>query len=85
IDDILSFIPMSRRVFEKKFIQIIGRTPHKEMQRIRVNRIKELLNETDLSLFEIAERAGFEHVSYMSYLFKRETGTSPALYRNMAE
>ncbi len=82
IDDILSFVPMSRRVFEKKFKKIIGRTPYKEMQRIRVNRIKELLGETDLTLLDIAERAGFEHVSYMSYLFKRETGITPALYRD---
>ena len=25
---------------------------------------------------------GFEHVSYMSYLFKRETGLTPVQYRN---
>ena len=81
ISDILSFVPMSRRVFEKKFKRIVGTTPYKEMQKIRVNRIKELLNETDLSLFDIAERAGFEHVSYMSYLFKRETGITPSMYR----
>jgi LacI family transcriptional regulator len=81
IDDILSFVPMSRRVFEKRFTDLIGRTPYKEMQRIRVNRIKELLKETDLPLFEIAYRSGFEHVSYMSYLFKRETGITPVLYR----
>lgn len=81
IDDILAFVPMSRRVFEKRFTDLIGRTPYKEMQRIRVNRIKELLKETDLPLFEIAYRSGFEHVSYMSYLFKRETGITPASYR----
>ena len=52
------------------------------MQRIRVNRIKELLRETDLTLFDIAERSGFEHVSYMSYLFKRETGITPVSYRD---
>ena len=43
--------------------------------------VKELLKETDLPLFEISYRSGFEHVSYMSYLFKRETGITPGLYR----
>jgi len=81
MNDILSFVPMSRRVFEKKFSDAIGRTPYKEVQRIRVNRIQELLNETDLSLYEIAERSGFAHVSYMCFLFKRETGVTPAEYR----
>jgi LacI family transcriptional regulator len=82
INDILYFVPMSRRVFEKKFENILGRSPHKEIQRVRVNRIKELLHDTNLTLFDIAERAGFEHVSYMSYLFKRETGLTPVQYRN---
>ena len=82
IKDILAFLPMSRRVFERTFENIVGRTPYKEMQRVRVNRIKELLHDTDLTLFDVAERAGFEHVSYMSYLFKRETGITPVQYRN---
>lgn len=82
LNDILSFVPMTRRVFEKKFLKRVGRTPYKELQRIRVNRLKELLGETDLSLLEVAEKSGFEHVSYMSYLFKRETGVSPIAYRN---
>ena len=83
IKDVLSMVPMSRRVFEKTFEKTVGRTPYKEMQRIRVNRIKELLLDTDLTLMDIAERAGFEHVSYMSYLFKRETGITPVQYRSM--
>jgi LacI family transcriptional regulator len=82
INDILGFVPMTRRVFEKKFFSLVGRTPHQELQKIRVNRLKELLGETDLDLQDIAEKCGFDHVSYMSYLFKRETGISPIAYRN---
>jgi len=81
INDVLNLVPMTRRVFEKKFVEIVGRTPYKEMQRVRVNRLKELLTETELGLLDIAEKTGFEHVSYMSYLFKRETGISPIAYR----
>jgi len=82
INDILDFVPMTRRVFEKKFLDMVGRTPYKELQRIRINRLKQLLSETELGLIEIAEKTGFEHVSYMSYLFKREVGISPIAYRN---
>ncbi|PXX22832.1 XylR family transcriptional regulator [Arenibacter sp. ARW7G5Y1] len=81
INDILNFVPMTRRVFEKRFLTFVGRTPYKELQRIRVNRLKELLGQTDLSLLDIAEKSGFDHVSYMSYLFKRETGITPMAYR----
>ncbi|MDT7828272.1 DNA-binding transcriptional regulator [Pricia sp. S334] len=82
LNDILDFVPMTRRVFEKKFLKAVGRTPYKEMQRIRINRLKELLGETELDLTEIAEKSGFEHVSYMSFMFKRETGISPIAYRS---
>lgn len=83
IKEILSFTPMTRRVFERKFLELVGRTPYKEWQRIRVKRIKELLTESDLGLLEISDKTGFEHVSYMSFLFKRETGISPIAYRQM--
>ncbi|PCE62689.1 hypothetical protein B7P33_18785 [Sediminicola luteus] len=82
INDILAIVPMTRRVFEKRFLEMVGHTPYKEAQRIRVARIQELLTESDLGLLEIAEKMGFEHVSYMSFLFKRETGISPIAYRH---
>lgn len=81
IEEILDFIPLTRRVFEKKFQQLVGKSPYKEAQRIRVERIKQLLEETNLSLQDISEKIGFEHVSYMSFLFKRETGKTPISYR----
>ena len=40
-----------------------------------MNRVKELLTETELSLNEIAERTGFKHVEYLSAAFKKENGT----------
>ena len=82
IKKILAFIPMTRGVFEKKFLDLVGRTPYKQWQKIRVKRIEELLRESDLGLLEISEKTGFEHVSYMSFLFKRETGVSPIAYRH---
>ena len=45
------------------------------------NRVKMLLTETDLSLAQIAEKAGFEHVEYLSVVFKKEIGLPPSQYR----
>ena len=58
-------LPISRRVFESRFRKLLGRTPHEEIARIRIDRAKELLRETDLPLSVIAERAGFNHVEYL--------------------
>ena len=46
-----------------------------------LNRVKDLLRETDLSLIEIARRAGYEHVEYLSVVFKKKIGSPPSEYR----
>jgi LacI family transcriptional regulator len=81
VEDVLRAIPLSRRVLESRFQKLLGRTPHEEITRVQVERVKELLSETDLSLSAIAHRAGYRHVEYMSVAFKRETGQPPSTYR----
>ncbi len=81
VSDLLRNVPISRRVLEHRFRQCLGRTPHEEILRLRVQRIKQLLQESDLSLQEIAKQTGFEHVEYLSTVFKRETGISPRAFR----
>jgi LacI family transcriptional regulator len=81
IEDVLKVVPLSRRVFESRFKKILGHTPHEEIIRVRMNRVKELLTETELNLAAIAERTGFEHVEYLSTAFKKKVGVSPNQYR----
>lgn len=81
VSDVLREVPLSRRVLESRFRTILGRTPHEEITRLRIERVKQLLSETDLSLSEIAQRAGFEHVEYLSVAFKREVGLTPRAWR----
>jgi len=47
--------------------------------------VKQLLAETDHSLERIATLAGFDHPEYMSVAFKRETGTTPGKFRQVAK
>ena len=81
VQDILKSIPLSRRVLESRFQKIIGRSPHEEIMRIRLDRVKQLLEETELSLIEIAERTGFRHAEYLNVAFKKQAGTTPGQFR----
>lgn len=81
VSEVTEQLPMSRRVFEIKFKKNVGRTPYEEIMRLKITRIKELLLETDISLLEIAERVGIQHQSYMGYIFNKEVGISPGLFR----
>lgn len=81
VQDVLKAVPQSRRLLEKRFVKFIGRTPHQEILRVQLERVKQLLATSELSLEEIAARSGFAHVEYLSVVFKRETGTPPSKYR----
>ncbi|HSH93079.1 MAG TPA: DNA-binding transcriptional regulator [Roseimicrobium sp.] len=81
VKDVLRAVPHSRRLLESRFKKLIGRTPHEEIIRVQLNRVKELLTETDLSLEDISERTGFAHVEYLSVVFKKKVGLPPSRYR----
>lgn len=81
VADVLQAVPQSRRLLEGRFRRLLGRTPHEEILRVQMDRVKQLLVETDLPLAEVAERAGFAHVEYLSVVFKRETGIPPSAFR----
>ena len=81
VSDILKTLSLSRRSLEHRFKKLIGRTPHEEIQRVRLNSVKRLLSETELSISAIAERSGYEHGEYMTAVFRRVMGQTPTEYR----
>ncbi|MEI6235314.1 MAG: DNA-binding transcriptional regulator [Planctomycetota bacterium] len=85
VSDVLRTVPVSRRVLESRFKKLLGVTPHEEILRVKLRRVKQLLLDTSLPLTEIARRTGFEHVEYLSVAFKRETGTTPRIFRRDAK
>jgi LacI family transcriptional regulator len=82
VEDVLAVTSLSRRAFETRFHKVVGRTPHEEINRLKLQRVKELLLEPGLSLQTIADLTGFKHPEYLSVFFKRETGLSPSSYRD---
>ena len=81
IKDILSNIPLSRRVFERRFFKIFKRSPYEEIMRLKLLKVKQLLVETDLPIYLIAKKTGFNYLEYMSSLFKKKFGIPPSHYR----
>jgi LacI family transcriptional regulator len=81
VEEVVKNAYASRSQLEKKFRKHLGRSPQAEIRRVQVAKIKQLLLETDYPLKRIAEMAGFEHVEYMSVVFKRLAGDSPGAFR----
>lgn len=83
VNETLRHIARSRSTLYRHFQSAIGRSPHEEIQRVRLERVRELLAQTSLPLAEIARLAGFEHSEYLVAVFKRRTGMTPGRYRNL--
>jgi LacI family transcriptional regulator len=81
VADVVKHAGLSRTLIERRMRQAIGRTPGEEIIRLRFNRVKQLLTETELSLAAIANRCGFEHPQYMAEAFKKHFGITPGTYR----
>lgn len=52
------------------------------MRRVRLNRATRLLLDSPLTVEDVARECGFRSATYFCRFFKRETGTTPVLYRN---
>ena len=81
VGDVLRAVPMSRTLLERKFQAALGRSPHREILQQRIARARYLLAESDVAIAAVAELAGFGDASYLSVVFRRETGESPRAYR----
>lgn len=84
VEDVLRSVPLSRSTLERRFAKVLNRSPKNEILRVRLNRAKQLLAETDFPLRLIAEKIGHEHSEYLSVIFKKKTGLTPAQFRAQA-
>lgn len=82
VDDVASYVALSRRQLERRFRKELGRTPHNEITAVQISRVKQLLRETTMTLEQITPLAGYSYKERLSAVFKRETGETPGEYRS---
>ena len=82
LDYYLANIPLSRRAIEKNFKAALAPdTPLSYLTKLRIKHLCWLLDSTDLSISEAAEKSGFVDIPNLSRIFKKHTGMSPSAYR----
>lgn len=72
---------LSRGYFFELFKRTTGVTPIHYMNQFLVNRAKDDLRSSNLSIMQIAEKYRFHSIHYFSRLFKQYTGKSPQSFR----
>jgi LacI family transcriptional regulator len=85
VADVVAQVPLSHKALERRFLKLLGHTLKAEILRVQLDRVKQLLVETEFSQKQIAARAGFKHTEYLSVIFKEKTGQTPGQYRTVAQ
>ena len=67
--------------FSRSFREVFGETPHRYLQRRRVERSMFLLRETDRSVTDICLDVGFTSLGTFSRMFREIVGETPSGYR----
>jgi LacI family transcriptional regulator len=84
VADVARHCKVPRRFIEQSFSKVLGTTPHKQIVRVKLAHVKQLLTGTDYALDVIASKCGLTHAAYLSVMFKKEVGQTPGEYRRAA-
>jgi AraC-like DNA-binding protein len=72
---------ISQAHFIRTFRSVFGETPHRYLQRRRVERSMFLLRETDRSVTDVCMDVGFSSLGTFSRMFREIVGETPSQYR----
>jgi transcriptional regulator GlxA family with amidase domain len=79
--ELADYVDLSRRQLQRLFQKYLLCTPSRYYLQLRLQRARELLLQTDLSLVEIAAQTGFVSNSHFSKSYKELYGYSPSSER----
>ena len=76
---------ISERTLFRMFEDSMNISVHHYIQQLRLNRSRELLAETDISIRDVATNSGFAYLSNFHRFFRQSTGMSPCEFRERAQ
>lgn len=81
VADLAKAAVMSLRGFHQAFLEHIGRSPGTELQRVRIERAKQLLASSTEKTENVAAKSGYQSANSFWVAFRKATGMSPKQYR----
>lgn len=83
VEDLAARLGVGARHLTRLFERHVGASPLQTAKTLRLQRAKRLLNETELSMAEVARRAGFGSVRHFNAAFAGLYGRPPSALRRL--
>lgn len=80
--DLAEAAQLSEYHFSRLFKRATGLSPSQYFIRLRMDRARQLLLDTDRSIIDIGMEVGYSSPSHFSQVFRRQVGITPSAYRN---
>ena len=81
VNDVVNAVATNRRTLERNFREFTGRTISHEISRMRIERAKRLMMESDHSFKELAAELGYRNSDHFYKSFLRAEGQTPSSFR----
>ncbi len=84
LDELASFVDVSRRQIERMFLRHLDCSPSRYYLRLRLERARKLLKQSNMSIVEISMACGFISTPHFSRCYRKHIGLSPRDERKAA-
>ena len=81
LTDMAKAVHLSDIYFHTVFTESTGISPHEYLIDCRLEHAKKLLWNTAINISEVSEKSGFGAQQYLTRVFKKKVGMTPAMYR----
>lgn len=84
LDELAHFVSVSRRQLERMFLKYLSCSPSRYYLRLRLDRARQLLKQSSMSIVEISGACGFISTPHFSRCYRKHIGISPRDERKIA-
>lgn len=77
----IKYSELNERTFKRRFKLATGVSPIEMIQSVRIEKAKDLLENSNNTIEHISLSVGYEDVSFFRKIFKRSVGLTPSIYR----
>lgn len=82
LKSVAGYVDLNEKYFSSRFTKEVGSTFSNYLTEIRIRKAKELMDKTDLKMYEISQQVGYNNVEHFTRVFKKVCRISPRSYKN---